>query len=133
MNKIIAAAIIAGLPSVASAQTAIKCVGATEVLPTNEKRPETRIYLLNDAAKTVSTWDATSEASVPYCVNECTTKYGAKHIRIVEKDPSGSLVLDIERTTGAIMDLFRGGSKMETFEGTCSKTTLPKPSAKAKF
>ena len=139
MTKFILAALIAAQASAAFGTTAIKCTGATEIVGTTAKRPESRIYILDDAGKSVATWDAKSQAAVPYCVHECTTVFGVKHIRLIDEDSSGTLVLDIDRATGDVMDIARMNSSrwsaasMETFEGTCSKTSLPKSTAKTKF
>jgi hypothetical protein len=139
MSKIILAALIAAQASAAFGTTAIRCTGATEIVGATAKRPESRIYILDDAGKSVATWEAKSQAAVPYCVHECTTVFGAKHIRIIDEDSSGSLILDIDRASGEVMDIARFNSSrwsaasMETFEGMCSKTSLPKATVKTKF
>lgn len=122
-----------GVSAQSISRVAIKCAGETESIAKKATTPESRTYIIDDRKKLVFTWDAGSEAEVPFCVNDCSSKFGASHIRIVEKDHSGSIILDIDRNSGRVMDLYRGGGDMQTFEGTCTKTKLPRPTGKAKF
>lgn len=119
-----------------SAQAAIECAGTTTVLPSGDKIPGSRVYIIDDRSQTVFQWDAAAQAKVPICIiGECPKKFGANQIRVVQEASGGSMVLDIERDTGAIMHLKRSSSpaRMETFEGSCEKTAMPRASGAKKF